>query len=243
MGAESAAGTARLRVDELVVRYSAVTAVDGISLHVEAGEIVVIVGANGAGKTSLLRAIAGLVPVAGGAVWLDGHDLRTTPTHIRARRGIALVPEGRRLFGPLTVADHLSIGAMATTSAQRRETRARVEALFPVIRERAAQRAFSLSGGEQQMVAIGRALMARPRVLLLDEPSMGLAPRLISAVYEAIAQLQASGQTILLVDQNAHRALAIANRGYVLELGRVVAHGSGAQLLEDPAVRRAYLGV
>ena len=243
MGTESAAGMARLRIDELVIRYGAVTAVDGVSLHVDAGEIVVIVGANGAGKTSLLRAIAGLVPVATGAVWLDGHDMRATPTHIRARRGIALVPEGRRLFGPLTVADHLSIGAMATTSDRRQETRARVEALFPVIRERAAQRAFSLSGGEQQMVAIARALMARPRVLLLDEPSMGLAPRLISAVYDAIAQLQASGQTILLVDQNAHRALTIANRGYVLELGRVVAHGSGAQLLEDPAVRRAYLGM
>ena len=202
-----------------------------------------IVGANGAGKTSLLRAIAGLVPVAGGAVWLDERDLRTTPTHIRARRGIALVPEGRRLFGPLTVAEHLAIGATARTSVERRETRARVEALFPVIRERAAQRAFSLSGGEQQMVAIGRALMARPRVLLLDEPSMGLAPRLISAVYEAVKQLQASGETILLVDQNAHRALAVADRGYVLELGRVVVHGTGAQLLEDPAVRRAYLGV
>jgi len=243
LGTEPAADRARLRVDELVVRYGAVTAVDGISLHVDAGEVVVIVGANGAGKTSLLRAIAGLVPVAGGAVWLDERDLRTTPTHIRARRGIALVPEGRRLFGPLTVAEHLAIGATARTSVERRETRARVEALFPVIRERAAQRAFSLSGGEQQMVAIGRALMARPRVLLLDEPSMGLAPRLISAVYEAVKQLQASGETILLVDQNAHRALAVADRGYVLELGRVVVHGTGAQLLEDPAVRRAYLGV
>jgi branched-chain amino acid transport system ATP-binding protein len=209
-------------------------------MRVAPGELVALVGANGAGKTTLLRAISGVQPASGGEIRFDGRDLARLSARQRVQLGIVQVPEGRQVFGPLTVEDNLLLGAFA------RGARDGVEpmlAMFPVLGEKRRQLAGTLSGGQQQMLAIARALMAQPRLLLLDEPSMGLAPRLVAEIFAQIAALKAHGTTILLVDQNARAALAIADRAYVMETGRIVLHGPAAELLRDPQVQQAYLGL
>jgi branched-chain amino acid transport system ATP-binding protein len=233
-----------LEVDDITVRYGKVTALKGVSVQVDRGEIVSLIGANGAGKTSTMRALAGLVPLASGSVRLDGHDLSATSGHDRVRRGLCLAPEGRGIFPTMTVAENLEMGAYGRKDKRAiAEDRDRVFDLFPRVRERAGQLGGTLSGGEQQMLAIGRALMARPQVLLLDEPSMGLAPGLIKQVFAIIRDLTGLGVTILLVEQNARQAMALADRVYILETGEVTRIGTGHELLADPAVQRAYLGV
>jgi branched-chain amino acid transport system ATP-binding protein len=231
-----------LRVENLVAAYGRIEALHGVSLHVEEGEIVAIVGANGAGKTTLMKALAGVHPVASGRILLDGEDVTRLPAHARVSRGVALVPEGRQVFGPLSVADNLALGAYRAggdAAADREE----MEALFPVLRERRRQPAGSLSGGQQQMLAVARAMMARPRLLLLDEPSMGLAPIVAREIFETLSQRHAtSGLTVLLVEQNVTAALGLASRAYVLETGRVAAEGPSEALLADEAIQRAYLG-
>jgi branched-chain amino acid transport system ATP-binding protein len=232
-----------LRVTDLHVSYGGMVAVRGVSFHVDAGEAVAILGANGAGKTSILKAIMGLVPAFSGAVELDGQRLEGSAASARAARGIAWVPEGRRLFPSLTVEENLRAGAYPRRDRDSvRRDLGRVYALFPVLGERSPQLAKTLSGGEQQMCAIGRALMAAPRLLLIDEASLGLAPIVVSRVYATIEALLEQGLTTLLVEQNARQALRTVGRAYVLEAGRIERHGSSAQLLADPAVQRAYLG-
>jgi branched-chain amino acid transport system ATP-binding protein len=232
-----------LRIAELVVRYDRATVLHGISLAVEAGELVAIIGANGAGKTTTLRAIAGQIPVAGGRIVLAGRDVTPLPAHERARLGIALVPEGRRVFPRLSVEQNLRLGAYTRRDGEVAADLARMGELFPVLAERARQPAGTLSGGEQQMLAIARALMARPRIVLMDEPSMGLAPRVVTEIYRIIGSLKRMGTTILLVEQNARKALRVADRGYVLETGRLTLEAPAAALAADPRVQRAYLGV
>jgi branched-chain amino acid transport system ATP-binding protein len=204
------------------------------------GELVALVGANGAGKTTLLRAISGVQPTSGGQIRFDGQDLARLSARKRVQLGIVQVPEGRQVFGPMTVEDNLLLGAFARGTPGGLEP---VLAMFPVLADRRRQLAGTLSGGQQQMLAIARALMAAPKLLLLDEPSMGLAPRLVAEIFAQIADLKAKGTTILLVDQNARAALAIADRGYVMETGRVVLAGAAAELLRDSQVRQAYLGL
>ena len=229
-----------LEVQALGSRYGRIPALAEVSLHVEAGELVAIVGANGAGKTTLLRALSGVQPVSAGTVRFQGADIgRETPRQ-RVMRGIVQVPEGRLVFGALSVEDNLRLGAFARGSSATIDA---VWALFPILRDKRGEDAGTLSGGQQQMLAIGRALMADPRLLLLDEPSMGLAPRLVAEIFAHIKALKASGTTILLVDQNARAALAVADRAYVMETGRVVAEGRAADLLRDPQVQQAYLGL
>lgn len=231
-----------LAVEGLTAGYGRIEALHGVSLTVGAGEIVAIVGANGAGKTTLMKTIAGVHPAAGGRISFEGEAITAAPPHRRVAKGIALVPEGRQVFGPLTVADNLSLGAYRR-AGDAEEDRAAMEALFPILKERRRQPAGSLSGGQQQMLAIARALMSRPRLLLLDEPSMGLAPLIVKGILEVLAQRnRETGLTVLLVEQNVSAALSLASRGYVLETGRVVAEGSSASLLADPAIQRAYLG-
>jgi branched-chain amino acid transport system ATP-binding protein len=232
-----------LRIAELVVRYDRATVLHGISLAVEAGELVAIIGANGAGKTTTLRAIAGQIPVAGGRIVLADRDVTPLPAHERARLGIALVPEGRRVFPRLSVEQNLRLGAYTRRDGEVAADLARMGELFPVLAERARQPAGTLSGGEQQMLAIARALMARPRIVLMDEPSMGLAPRVVTEIYRIIGSLKRMGTTILLVEQNARKALRVADRGYVLETGRLTLEAPAAALAADPRVQRAYLGV
>jgi branched-chain amino acid transport system ATP-binding protein len=214
-----------------------------ISIRVEEGEAVALVGANAAGKTTLLRTINGIVRATSGAIRLDGLDITGREPHEITRAGIAQVAEGRQLFPEMTVLENLELGAMATPEAWagRAEMRDRVVALFPRLGERLAQHAGTMSGGEQQQVAIGRALMARPRVLLVDEPSAGLAPVLVQQVFRALREIHVAGTTILLVEQNVPLSLRLAQRAYVIELGRVTLEGTGAQLLADPHVREAYL--
>jgi len=231
-----------LRVEELVVRYDRVEVVHGVSLAVGAGELVAIIGANGAGKTSTLRAIAGQISPASGRILLGGEDVTRAPAHERARMGIALVPEGRRVFPGLSVDQNLLVGAYARRDRDVALDMKRVKALFPILAERASQPAGTLSGGEQQMLAIGRAMMARPRIMLMDEPSMGLAPRVVADIYRTIAELKRQGVTILLVEQNARKALQVADRGYVLEAGILTFHAPARELAVNPEVRRAYLG-
>jgi branched-chain amino acid transport system ATP-binding protein len=228
-----------LDVQGLGSRYGRIPALSDVALRVQAGELVAIVGANGAGKTTLLRTLSGVQPMSGGSLRFQGADLARETPRQRVRRGIVQVPEGRQVFGALSVEDNLRLGAFARGSAATLET---VYALFPVLRDKRAQDAGTLSGGQQQMLAIGRALMADPLLLLLDEPSMGLAPRLVSEIFSHIRALKARGTTILLVDQNARAALAVADRGYVLETGRIVAEGPGAELLGNAQVQQAYLG-
>ena len=232
-----------LSVRDLRVSYGPVAVLHGLSLEVRAGEIVALVGANGAGKTTTLAAVSGLIPVTAGDLHFDGVSLAGVPAHARTRRGLVQVPEGRRVFPRLTVAENLRMGAYA------RDDRAGVEAdlrdalaLFPVLAERAGQKGGTLSGGEQQMLAIARALLSRPRCLLLDEPSLGLAPLVVARIFETIRGIRDRGVTILLVEQNARQALELADRAYVLETGRAVLEGPGRELLDNPAVRRAYLG-
>jgi len=223
--------------------YGELRALEGVSVRVAAGEIVALVGSNGAGKTTLLRVIAGLTPPCKGRVLWDGEDLGGLPADRVVARGIALVPEGRRLFGGMTVEENLGLGAFSPRARRARAASlARVYEIFPRLAERRRQPARALSGGEQQMVAIGRALMTRPRLLMLDEPSLGLAPRVMEAVLGTLRDVHAAGVGVFLVEQNVQAALALAHRGYLLEQGRVVGEGPGTRLLDDPEVRRAYLG-
>jgi branched-chain amino acid transport system ATP-binding protein len=228
-----------LEVDRLDSRYGRIPALSGVSLRVGVGELVAIVGANGAGKTTLLRAISGVQPACGGAIRLDGKDLASEHARKRVQLGIVQVPEGRQVFAPMTVEDNLRLGAYARGT---RDGLARIFSLFPALEPKRRELAGNLSGGQQQMLAIGRGLMGNPRLLLLDEPSMGLAPRLVAEIFSRIAALRKLGMTILLVDQNARAALSVADRGYVMETGRVVLSGSANELLHDPMVQQAYLG-
>ena len=232
-----------LSIEKLQVAYGGIRAVKGIDLQVRAGELVCLIGANGAGKTTTLRAITGIVRAAAGAVRYDGTDISRMKPHQIARRGLALVPEGRGVFAQLTVDENLAMGAYARRD---RSTIAadveRLFGLFPRLAERRAQIAGTLSGGEQQMLAIGRALMSRPRLLLLDEPSMGLAPIMVERIFEVIRTVSSEGVTILLVEQNARLALEASHRGYVLEGGLVAISGESRSLLGDPRIREAYLG-
>lgn len=232
-----------LKVEGLVSRYGRIEALHGVAFEVRAGEIVTIVGSNGAGKTTLLRAISGLQPVAAGTIRLEGCAIDGVPAHRRLEMGIAQVPEGRQVFAPLSVEDNLLLGGWTRSAVERVESLREVYEMFPVLAERRAQAAGKLSGGQQQMLAIGRALMGRPRLMLLDEPSMGLAPILVDQVFELLPNLRTRGISLLVVEQNAHAALSIADRGYVIETGRVVADGAARSLIEDPAVRSAYLGM
>ena len=234
--------TALLSVEDLCVSYGKIAALHGISLQVKPGMVVSIIGANGAGKSTLLSAISGVVPYDG-HIYFDGRPLPKAP-HKVVQAGIVQVPEGRRVFSSLTVEENLKMGAFTVSDRRARHKRlAEAYRLFPVLEERKRQYAGTLSGGEQQMLALGRGLMSHPRLLLLDEPSLGLAPMLVTDVFSLLGEINRQGVTILLVEQNARKALAIADRAYVLETGRVVAEGPGAQLLEDPIIRKAYLGV
>jgi len=231
-----------LEVENLHVYYGEIHALKGVTLEVEKGEIVTILGNNGAGKTTTLKTLSGLLPARAGQVRLEGRTLLKVPPHEVVMRGIAHVPEGRRIFKRLTVLENLEMGAYARADAGIEQDLERVFTTFPRLKERRAQVAGTLSGGEQQMLAIGRALMAAPRILLLDEPSMGLAPILVEQILETIQGINRQGTTILLVEQNAAMALSIAHRGYVLETGTIVLSGSAGDLRENPEVRRAYLG-
>jgi branched-chain amino acid transport system ATP-binding protein len=232
-----------LEVNGVAADYGDVRAVWDISLHVDAGEIVALVGPNGAGKTTLMRTIAGLHRPSAGTVSLKGVALHTLAPHRIVEHGLILVPEGRHLFGEMTVLENLWLGAYSARSRQRRsETAREVFGIFPILRERQKQTAATLSGGQQQMLAIGRALMGLPRLLLLDEPSLGLAPLVVRDIFDVITSVNRQGITVLLVEQNAHLALAVANRGYILEQGRVAGSGTGQELLADKQVQRAYLG-
>ena len=232
-----------LSVSGLEVRYGGIRAVKGIDFSIQAGELVTLIGSNGAGKTTTLKALAGLLAPAAGSVRYNGADVTRWPTHRRMRAGMALVPEGRGLFPRLTVAENLAIGAYCRDDAQSvRADRDRMFALFPRLAERRGQAAGTLSGGEQQMVAMARALMAQPKLLLLDEPSMGLAPLMVDKIFTTIAEIARSGATILLVEQNARRALAISQRAYVMESGLLTLAGAAEALAADVRVRRAYLG-
>jgi branched-chain amino acid transport system ATP-binding protein len=230
-----------LELADVEVCYGAVAALRGIRLEVAEGEIVTLLGANGAGKTTTLRSISGLLRPRSGEIYLDGRALSTIPAHSLVGRGVSHVPEGRRVFGGMSVRENLLMGAYHDRRHVRADTE-RVFALFPQLAERASQPGGTLSGGEQQMLAIGRALMSRPRLMLLDEPSMGLAPRFVQTIFEVIEEINSAGVAVLLVEQNAAQALRVANRGYVLETGRVVLRGSAADLLADDRVRQAYLG-
>ncbi|MGE5793572.1 MAG: ABC transporter ATP-binding protein [Bacteroidota bacterium] len=227
----------------LTSHYGRIPALKGIDVKIEAGELVALVGANGAGKTTLLRALSGVQRLTSGRVWFDGADITAAQPDRRVRLGIAQVPEGRQVFGPLSVEDNLLLGAYVRPPRDARPALDRVYGMFPALAERRLSPAGMLSGGQQQMLAIGRALMAGPRLLLLDEPSMGLAPRLVQEIFAAIRGLREAGTTIFLVDQNARAALAIADRGYVLETGRIVLAGAGAELAANEAVKQAYLGL
>jgi branched-chain amino acid transport system ATP-binding protein len=233
-----------LRVEGLTASYGKITALWGVDFDVGQGEIVALVGANGAGKTTTLKAISGLVRPQAGAILLDGVPLTSCSTMEIVERGLVHVPEGRKLFAEMTVRDNLLLGGFTRAARPHQPERLeRVFATFPRLKERQRQVAGTLSGGEQQMVAIGRGLMAGPRLLMLDEPSLGLAPIMVEEMFRVIEEIHQQGVTVLLVEQNTEHALAIAHRGFVLESGRVVLSGSGAELLADPKVREAYLGL
>jgi branched-chain amino acid transport system ATP-binding protein len=232
-----------LEVQDLEAGYGDVRVLSGVTLAVAPGEIVALLGPNGAGKTTLLRAIAGLLRPRAGTIRWETEDLARVPAHLVVERGLAMVPEGRRLFGSMTVEENLALGAFAPRAhGTARASLERVYELFPVLRERRRQVVRLLSGGQQQMVALGRALMSNPRLLVLDEPSLGLAPRVLQAILEVLSAIHRSGVGVFLVEQNVHAALRLAHRAYILEAGHVVGEGTGARLLEDPHVRRAYLG-
>jgi branched-chain amino acid transport system ATP-binding protein len=231
-----------LSIEDLRSGYGRIEALHGVSIDVAAGEIVSLLGANGAGKTTLLRAISGVQPISGGRIRFEGRELDGLPAHRRVALGIAQVPEGRQVFAPLSVEDNLKLGAWTRRDASLAAELAMMYELFPLLAARRHASAGMLSGGEQQMLAISRALMAKPRLLLLDEPSMGLAPMLVEQILDTVRRLKQTGLTVLLVEQNARAALAIADRGYVLELGRNRFEGAGPRLLADPEVKRLYLG-
>jgi branched-chain amino acid transport system ATP-binding protein len=232
-----------LSIEHLRSGYGRIEALHGVSLEVRAGEIVALLGANGAGKTTLLRTISGVQPATAGEIRFEGVRIDRMPAHRRVPLGIAQVPEGRQLFTPLSVEDNLRLGAWTRTSADIGTELARIFAMFPMLDALRHTAAGALSGGQQQMLAIGRALMAKPRLILLDEPSMGLAPILVDQILAVVAELKKSGMTVLLVEQNAGAALAIADRGYVIETGRITVSGNATMLLADPRVQSGYLGV
>jgi len=233
-----------LQVEAIEVRYDDVPALRDVSLEVNEGEIVGVIGSNGAGKTTLLRAISGMRPVAEGTITLDGVPLHTLKSHEIAAQGVAHVPEGRGIFARQTVLRNLYLGAYLRTPAERDEMLDRVFELFPRLHERRNQRAGTLSGGEQQMLAIGRGLMAKPRILMLDEPSLGLMPKLVDMIFELVRRInREDGLTILLVEQNVLESLEVADRAYVLETGSLVLEGGGHELLDNPQVQKAYLGM
>ncbi|MGA8112736.1 MAG: ABC transporter ATP-binding protein [Actinocatenispora sp.] len=233
-----------LEVEDLVVSYGRIEALHGISLQVEQGEIVALIGANGAGKSTTMRAISGLRAAQHGRILLEGRDITRMRADLRVVKGISQAPEGRGIFPGMTVLENLDLGAYTRRDpAGIAEDLDRVFTLFPRLAERRRQMGGTMSGGEQQMLTIGRALMARPKVLLLDEPSMGLAPMLIQQIFAIIAEINGQGTTVLLVEQNAQQALSLAHRAYVLETGSIVRTGTGDELLADPSVREAYLGV
>jgi branched-chain amino acid transport system ATP-binding protein len=235
---------ALLEIRDLHVHYGAIHALQGVDVTVEEGEIATLIGANGAGKSTTLRAISGLIKASSGQILFDGKSLKGVPPHTIVRMGVAHAPEGRGIFANLTVDDNLEIGAYARNDrAGITKDRERALELFPRLRERLKQEAGTLSGGEQQMLAIARALLARPRLLLLDEPSLGLAPQVVQTIFQIIREINAAGTTILLVEQNAHMALRAAHRGYVLEVGKIVLADTAAALAASDEVRKAYLGV
>ena len=231
-----------LELHDVHTFYGSIEALKGISIEVNEGEIVTLIGANGAGKSTTLKTILGLVRPRTGAVRLGGEDVTRLPTAHRIRRGLAIVPENRRLFGPMTVLENLEMGAYLRPRSDLKEEFERVYSLFPLLYERRGQLAGTLSGGEQQMVAMGRALMSKPKLLLMDEPSMGLAPILVERSFEIIQQVNEAGVAMLVVEQNANVSLSIAHRGYVLSTGRIVLEGKAADLLENEDLRKAYLG-
>ena len=231
-----------LKVDDLNVYYGSIHAIKGISFEVKSGEIVTLIGANGAGKSTTLNTIGGLLKAKSGTIEFEGRNIGGTPAHKVVKEGMALCPEGRRIFQQLTVKENLDMGAFTRNKAEADETIEQVYEQFPRLKERVKQVAGTLSGGEQQMLAMGRALMSKPKLMMLDEPSMGLAPILVDQIFDIIVKLNKAGTTILLVEQNAQMALSIANRAYVLETGKIVNHGTGEELLHDDSVRQAYLG-
>ena len=238
--------TPLLEIQDMVVGYGRIEALHGISITVDEGELVTLIGANGAGKSTTMRAVSGVRPLTRGKILFDGKDITKMKAHLRVLAGIVQAPEGRGVFPGMTVQENLDMGHYARkfeTKALYQETLDRVFELFPRLGERRAQVGGTMSGGEQQMVAIGRALMARPRLLLLDEPSMGLAPMIIQQIFRIISEINAQGTTILLVEQNAQQALSRSNRAYVLETGEISKSGSGREMLADPSVKEAYLGV
>jgi branched-chain amino acid transport system ATP-binding protein len=232
-----------LRISGLTSHYGRIQALKEINIDVEAGELVALVGANGAGKTTLMRTISGVQPASGGTIHFDGLDITRLAPERRVRLGISQAPEGRQVFGPMAVEDNLRLGAYTRSRAETAESLEKVYAMFPILKERHHQPAGTLSGGQQQMLVISRALMAQPRLLLLDEPSMGLSPILVDETFDAIRKLSQTGTTIFLVEQNAYKALSIADRGYVLETGRTVLTDSGEALLVNERVKQAYLGL
>jgi branched-chain amino acid transport system ATP-binding protein len=232
-----------LTLENISVSYGAISALKGVSMHVEQGEVITLIGANGAGKTTTLRTITGLLAPREGRVLFEGEEISGAPTHKLVARGIAMSPEGRGVFANLTVRENLQMGAYLKKN--KREIGEDMEngfRLFPRLKERESQKAGTLSGGEQQMLAMARALMSRPRLLLLDEPSLGLAPLVVHTIFEAIEEIRAKGTTILLVEQNAHAALGHSDRAYVLETGRIVMEGPSKELAADPRIKEAYLG-
>ncbi|MCX7176722.1 MAG: ABC transporter ATP-binding protein [Proteobacteria bacterium] len=233
-----------LSLQNIAIHYNKVPAVHDVSLEVNEGEIVAMVGGNGNGKSSTLRAIAGLNPLSRGSIFFDGQDVTRMAAHVRTGLGLSLVPEGRRLFPKLSVEKNLRLGAFTRRDAiEIEQSLDHVFELFPILKDRRLQIAGTLSGGQQQMLAIGRGLMAKPRLLMLDEPSWGIAPKLVTKILDTIQQINADGITILLVEQNVKRALEIAHRGYVLQTGRIVLAGSGRELLDNPEIQKAYLGI
>ena len=232
-----------LEVKDLVVRYGGITAVDGVSLRVEEHETVALIGANGAGKTTTLHTISGLLKAASGQILFQGEDITKTPAERIVSQGIVQVPEGRQVFAKLTVEENLRLGAyLRKDKAGIAQTHEKVMNLFPILGERRRQPAGTLSGGEQQMLAIGRALMSAPKVLLLDEPSMGLSPLMTQQVFDVLLELKKQGMTILLVEQNAYEALTISDRAYIMETGNITLEGRSSELIDDPRVKDAYLG-
>lgn len=231
-----------LKVDDINVYYGSIHAIKGISFEVEEGEVVTLIGANGAGKSTTLNTISGLLRSKTGSIEFMGQSLAKVPSHKIVERGLALVPEGRRIFLQMTVQENLEMGAFTQKGGETQQDLEKIYALFPRLKERLKQMAGTLSGGEQQMLAMGRALMSRPKLLILDEPSMGLAPLLVREIFAIIKEINEEGTTVLLVEQNANMALSIADRAYVLETGRVVLSGTAAELAASEAVQKAYLG-
>lgn len=232
-----------LETRDLSAGYGALQVIENIDIWVEEGRFTVVVGPNGAGKTTLMSTLAGVLPVAQGEIRLDGAAINALSVSQRVKSGLVLVPEGRHLFGQMTVQENLELGGYLMTAAQRRQALDDVYALFPRLAERREQQAGSMSGGEQQMVAVGRALMGRPRCILLDEPALGLAPRMVATLFRILRQVSQNGTGVLLVEQNVRQALSICDHAYILERGRVVAEGSGSELLHGERIRKSYLGL